>query len=98
MGEHIQICTPFEFKQLAFEMDNITVFYLMRWLESKTSDEFTIVETKYLHELVDMATKAEGKRFKEKVKGIFDAMVKETAIERTKEAYNCYFDYSCETV
>ncbi len=93
-----QICTPFEFKQFAWGTDYITVFYLTRWLESKTSCEFTIVETKYLHELIEMATQAEEKRFKEKVKGIFDAMVKETAINRTKESYSCYFDYSCETV
>jgi len=45
-----QICTPFELKQFAFSFfnDKVTAFNFARFIESKSSFKYTVVEIEFI--------------------------------------------------
>lgn len=46
-----KICTPFELKQFAYT-DNTDAYTFARWIESKSSGRYTIVEKKMIEDTV----------------------------------------------
>jgi hypothetical protein len=51
------ICTPFELKKFAFAEYNPTAFNFARFIESKSSFKYTVIEKKFITDMVEALAK-----------------------------------------
>jgi hypothetical protein len=51
------ICTPFELKEFAFAEYNPTAFNFARFIESKSSLKYTVIEKKFITDILEALNK-----------------------------------------